>query len=86
MSPFQTLQGIYGQLVWNEEQKVSRRAMHEAVFEAGWKHKELMEQHRRVLSSVHRGKGREIIARLLDVLLSSWSVKKSSQLKKHMTM
>jgi hypothetical protein len=36
--------------------------MHEAVFEAGWKHQELMEQHRRVLSPVHQGKGREIIA------------------------
>ena len=45
-----------------EEKKVSRRAMHEAVFEAGWKYENLMEQHRKVLSSAHRGKGREVIA------------------------
>ena len=62
MSPNKTLQGIYRQLVWNEQEKVSRRAMHEAGFEAGWKYEELMKQHRRILSPVHRGKGREIIA------------------------
>ncbi len=48
MSPNKTLQGIYSQLVWDEEQKVSRRAMHEAVFEAGWNHQELMKQHRTI--------------------------------------
>lgn len=62
MSPNKTLQGIYSQLVWNEQEKVSRRAMHEAVFEAGWKQEELMEQNRRVISPIHQGKGREIIA------------------------
>ena len=62
MSPNKTLQGIYSQLVWDEQEKVSRRAMHEAVFEAGWNHQELMAEHRKVLSPVHRGKGREIIA------------------------
>ncbi len=62
MSPNKTLQGIYSQLVWDVEEKVSRRAMHEAVFEAGWKQEELMEQHRRVISPLHQGKGREIIA------------------------
>jgi len=62
MSPNKTLQGIYSQLVWDEEHKVSRRAMHEAVFEAGWNHQELMEQHRTIMSPVHQGKGREIIA------------------------
>ena len=62
MSPNKTLQGIYSQLVWDEKDKVSRRAMHEAVFEAGWNHQELMAQHRKVLSPVHQGKGREIIA------------------------
>jgi hypothetical protein len=36
--------------------------MHEAVFEAGWKQEELMEQNRRVISPIHQGKGREIIA------------------------
>lgn len=62
MSPNKTLQGIYSQLVQDGEEKVSRRAMHEAVFEAGWKQAELMEHHRRVISPIHRGKGREIIA------------------------
>ena len=62
MSPNKTLQGIYSQLVVHEEEKVSRRAMHEAVFEAGWKYQELMKQHRKVVSPIHQGKGREIIA------------------------
>lgn len=62
MSPNKTLQGIYSQLVWDEEHQVSRRAMHEAVFEAGWQHQELMKQHRRVVSRRHQGRGREIIA------------------------
>ena len=35
MSPNKTLQGIYSQLVKDGDKKVSRRAMHEAVFEAG---------------------------------------------------
>lgn len=62
ISPNKTLQGIYSQVVADGEKKVSRRAMHEAVFEAGWEYEKLMEQHRKVLSSVHRGKGREVIA------------------------
>ena len=62
MSPNKTLQGIYSQVVWDETEKVSRRAMHEAVFEAGWKYEELMEQQRKVVSKMHRGKGREVIA------------------------
>jgi hypothetical protein len=57
-----TLQGIHSQLVWDKEEKVSRRAMHEAIFEAGWNHEQLMKQHRRVVSPIHQGKGREIIA------------------------
>ncbi|MEM8676499.1 MAG: hypothetical protein AAGF83_21945 [Cyanobacteria bacterium P01_G01_bin.67] len=62
MSANKTLQGIYSQLVQDGKEKVSRRAMHEAVFEAGWKQEKLMEQHRRVISPIHQGKGREIIA------------------------
>ena len=62
MSPNKTLQGIHSQLVWDEGKEVSRRAMHEAVFEAGWKHQELMEEHRKNVAAVHQGKGREIIA------------------------
>ena len=36
--------------------------MHEAVFEAGWKYEELMQQHRKIVSPRHQGKGKEIIA------------------------
>jgi len=62
MSSNKTLQGIYSQLVWNETEKVSRRAMHESIFEGGWKYEELMQQQRKVVSPIHQGKGREIIA------------------------
>ncbi len=62
MSPNKTLQGIYSQLVWDGENKVSRRAMHEAVFEAGWKYQELMEEHRKNVAVIHQGKGREVMA------------------------
>ena len=40
LSPNKTLQGIYGQLVCSEGKKASRRAMQEAVFEAGWDEEE----------------------------------------------
>jgi hypothetical protein len=36
LSPYKTLQGIYSQWVFPEGESVSRRAMHEAVFEARW--------------------------------------------------
>ncbi len=62
MSSNKTLQGIYSQLVWDEENKVSRRAMHEAVFEAGWQQQELMKEHRQKIGEIYSGKGREIIA------------------------
>ena len=45
--------------------------MHEAVFEAGWQQQELMKEHRNKIGAIHSGKGKEIIARLLDVFLSS---------------
>ena len=35
MSPNKTLQRIYSEIVWEEKEKVTRRAMHEAIFEAG---------------------------------------------------
>lgn len=62
MSPNKTLQGIYSQIVWDEKEKVSRRAMHESIFEGGWKYEKLMQQQRKVVSPIHQGKGREIIA------------------------
>lgn len=36
--------------------------MHESIFEGGWKYEELMQQQRKVVSRIHQGKGREIIA------------------------
>lgn len=62
LSPNKTVQGIYAQQVWPEEQPVSRRAMHAAVFEAGWDSDELMRRHREVVASTHRGRGVEVIA------------------------
>jgi len=68
LSPNKTLQGIYAQQVWGEELQVSRRAMHAAVFEAGWDSEQLMQRHRQVIANEHRGRGREIIS--LDWTLS----------------
>ena len=61
ISPNKTLQGIYDWQVWDGE-KPSRRAMHEAVFEAGWDSPELMQQHRATVAADHRGRGREVIS------------------------
>src|SRR6202008_1094671 len=61
VSPNKTLQGIYAQQVW-PEQKPSRRAMHEAVFEAEWKAEELLPRHRALIAPEHRNRGREVIA------------------------
>lgn len=62
LSPNKTLQGIYGQQVWLEEQPVSRRAMHAAGFEAGWASDALMYRHRTVVGADHRGRGLEVLA------------------------
>src|SRR5512144_2754222 len=61
LSPNKTLQGIYGQQVWSEDAGGSRRAMHAAVFEAGWDSAGLMPCHRAVVAAEHRGRGREVI-------------------------
>jgi DDE superfamily endonuclease len=61
VSPNKTLQGIYAQQVW-EEAKPSRRAMHEAVFEAGWDAEQLLPRHRALIAPEHRGQGREVIS------------------------
>lgn len=42
LSPNKTLQGIYAQQVLPDGEEVSRRAMHAAVFEAGWGPEALM--------------------------------------------
>ena len=62
LSPNKTLQGIYSQWVGPQGKRVSRRAMHEAVFEANWQRSELMEHHRAIVADEHRGRGREVIS------------------------
>src|SRR6266511_6313788 len=53
LSPNKTLQGIYDLQVWGTDGKPSRRAMHEAVFEAGWDADALLPLHRQVVAPVH---------------------------------
>jgi hypothetical protein len=62
LSPNKTLQGIYAVQVWEPEALRSRRAMHEAVFEAGWEAEALMPRHREVIAAAHQGHGREVIS------------------------
>ena len=62
LSPNKTLQGIYEVQVWEPGVPRSRRAMHEAVFEAGWAADALMPPHRAVIACEHRGRGREVIS------------------------
>jgi hypothetical protein len=62
LSPHKTLQGIYDGQVWEPGPPCSRRAMHEAVFEAGWAADALMPHHRAVIAGAHRGHGREVIS------------------------
>ncbi len=61
VSPKKTLQSIYAQQVWAED-KPTRRTMHEAVFEAGWKAEELLPRHRKLIAPEHQGRGREVIS------------------------
>lgn len=62
LSANKTLQGIYAQIVWPEGEQVSRRAMHEAVFEAGWSREQLMQVHRQTIAPQYRGRGRVVIS------------------------
>lgn len=62
LSPNKTLQGIHAQQVWAEGETVSRRAMHEAVFEAGWDSEALMQKHRAEIAKEHCGRGKEVIS------------------------
>jgi hypothetical protein len=62
LSENKTLQGIHALQVWPEGEEVSRRAMHAAVFEAGWSSEELMVKHREQVAADHRGgRGREVL-------------------------
>jgi hypothetical protein len=62
LSANKTLQGIYAQIVWPEGKQVSRRAMHEAVFEARWSRETLMERHRQTIAPQYRGRGRVVLS------------------------
>jgi hypothetical protein len=62
LSPNQTLQGIYDGQVWEPGVSRSRRAMHEAVFAAGWDAEALLPRHREGVAGAHRGRGREVIS------------------------
>jgi hypothetical protein len=61
VSPNKTSQGIYAAQVW-EDGGPSYRAMHEAVFEAGWNAEELLPRHRKLIAPEHRHRGREVIS------------------------
>jgi len=61
LSPNNTWQGIYDLQVW-ERHTPSRRAMHAAVFEAGWDSPAFMQRHRAQVAHDHRGRGREVIS------------------------
>ena len=62
LSENKTLQGIAAQQVYPEGAGASRRAMHAAVFEAGWESEKLMRQHRVQVGKQHQGRGREVIS------------------------
>jgi hypothetical protein len=62
LSPNKTLQGMYDVQVWGESAQPSRRAMHAAVFEAGWDVEGLMPHHRAVVAADHQGRGREVLS------------------------
>lgn len=62
ISPNKTLQGIHDLQVWSEDKGVSSRAMHEAVFEAGWQSDRLMPRHRELVGAKYKGKGRHAIS------------------------
>jgi hypothetical protein len=61
LSPNKTLQAIYDLQVWDRVAP-SRRAMHEAVFEAGWDFKELGLHHRASIAKDYQGQGRSVIS------------------------
>jgi hypothetical protein len=61
LSSNKTLQGIYDAQVWTDGTQPSRRAMHAAVFAAGWDVDGLLPQHRAVVAPAHRSRGREVL-------------------------
>ena len=61
LSPNKTWQGIYDLHVWDRHTP-SRRAMHAAVFEAGWDAPAFRPRQRAQVAYDHRGRGREVIS------------------------
>ncbi len=67
ISPNKTLQGMYDLQVFPEGQPhPSRRAMHNAVFEAGWQDDRLIARHCEVIAPDYRGRGRGRVVMSLD--------------------
>src|SRR5918911_171889 len=62
LSPNKTLQGMYDLQVWTDGARPSRRAMHEAIFEAGWDADALLPRHRAAIAPEHCGRGREVLS------------------------
>jgi hypothetical protein len=61
ISPNKTLQGIYDLQVFDGT-RPSRRAMDEAIFEAGWDCSELIRRHRAIVAKDHNEGGGEVIS------------------------
>jgi hypothetical protein len=61
LSPHKTLQGIDALQVGGTDEQPSRRAMPEAVFEAGWDADGLLPLHRPGVAPAQRGRGREVL-------------------------
>lgn len=62
LSQNKTIESIHSQQFWSEEKAIKRRAMHHAVFEAGWDSEKMMPRHREIIASEHRRKGEEVIS------------------------
>jgi hypothetical protein len=50
LSQNKTLESIHSQQFWSEEKGIKRRAMHHAVFEAGWNSEKMMPKHREIVA------------------------------------
>jgi hypothetical protein len=57
LRPNKTLQGMYALQGWEANTSPSRRAMHEAIFAAGWDADALLPRHREIIAPAHRGPG-----------------------------
>ncbi len=55
LSENKTLEGIHDAFYFDQEKKVSRRAMHQSVFETDWKDKELIRSHWEILQDKYAG-------------------------------